>query len=488
MHIRHLRELAVKIRESLRMKTVNANLMRYFTDKITLLCKTILRDCCIEITSSPEEVERAVSSENHANYLQVYQKISQDTASKYQQICSSSEESITQNFLAIVPQLIQDVKAIFRDEMIPDVQSGLRGLPKNTLEQKESQLRDDQKAFQLTEIKPKRQKIRQLVCEVCNILEELCMNNRDSQQPPDLIRKWGESLGIWSMVEFLKPFFQKSPEDVCLHKRLELFSRSTREIMSDVADVCNQDLMLGFFDVTFSLIHFAKFDPAKVVRFELTDSTNSPVTCGSEARIEYNCDNDTFSQLFYFPKEEEGELLLRVVARVPVKGQIHQIGAFQSVITVPVTEKKTFDRCLETWKTQFAVSDIAVEKVGVEDSQNIQVVVCSTQKVNLLALQDYLQKEPKLQDVDWKGSQVAPCPLTVRTEVHRKPKTVLRLRLIYKWKSEAVFLDSEDFVAQADPFVESAAVPEVRVKGTLILLWLNMLSIYIAKQTYFIVK
>lgn len=69
MHIRHLRELAVKIRE---LKIENADLMRYFTGKIKSLCETILRDCCIELTSSPEEVEWAASSEDHTNYLEDY--------------------------------------------------------------------------------------------------------------------------------------------------------------------------------------------------------------------------------------------------------------------------------------------------------------------------------------------------------------------------------------------------------------------------------
>ena len=470
MHIRHLRELGVKIQE---LKREDVDLMRYFTDKIKSLCKTILTDCCIQLARSAKEAERAASSEEHANYLDVCQKISHDTASKYQQMCSSTKEPIATNFLDFVPDLIQDIKAIFRDQMIPDVQNGLRGLSKDTLDRLASQLREAERES----------KIRQLVCEVCKILEELCVNNCDNQHPAVLIRKWGESLGIWSMLEFLQSFFQKSPEDVRLHKRLELFSRCTRDIMSDVVDA-DHVFMLGFYDVSFSLVHFAKFDPAKLVRFELTDSANSPVTWGSEG-IRYDCQNDTFSQLFCFRKDEEGELLLRVVARVPVKGKIHdgQIGAFQSVIRLPVCEEKTFDTCFETCKTRVAVSDIAVTKVHVnKDSQNIQVVLCSTQKLKLESLLDDLREEPELQElVDWKESQVTPCHLTVRTVVSTKPETVLRLRLVYKWKSEAVFLDSEDFVAHADPSAGSAAVPEVRFKGMFILFWLNMLLIYLAK-------
>ena len=455
MHIRHLRELAVKIRE---LKIEDVDLMRYFTGKIESLCKTILTDCCIQLARSAEEAERAASLENHANYLQISKKMSHDAASKYQQMClSSDKESIASNFLALVPHLIQDIKAIFRDQMIPDVQNGLRGLPKHTLERMASQLREAERES----------KISRLVCEVCKILEELCVKNCDSQHSVDLIRKWGESLGIWSMLEFLKPFFQKSPEDVRLHKRLELFSRCTRDIVSGAVDAEDQVFMLGFFDVSFSLIHFVEFDPSKVVRFELSDSPNSLVPCRREG-VKYDCHNDTFSQLLCFRKDKEGELLLRVVARVHGKGQAHQIGAFRSVITLPVSQEKTFDTCLDTCMNR--VNNIAVTKLEVKETKNIQVALCSTQKLELMSLLDDLMKQPELQLVDWKGSQVTPSHLTVRTAIHTKPETVLTLRLIYKWKSDALFLDSEDFVLHADPSAESAAVPEVRFKGKFLFL------------------
>ena len=445
MHIRQLRELAIKIPEFTEIE--NADLMRYFTGKIKSLCQAILRDCCIQLTSSPEEAERAASSADHANYLEFYKKISHDTASKYQRMCSSSEESIPKNFLAIVPHFIQDIKAIFRDQMIPDVQNGLRGLPEDTLDRMASQLREAERES----------KFRQLVCDVCNILEELCMNNSDSQHTADMIKKWGESLGIWIMLEFLKPFFQKSPEDVRLHKRLKLFSRCTRNIMQSGVVDADHDFMHGVFDVSFSLIHFAKFDPVKVVRFELTDYANSPVP--SSEGLKYDRHHETFSQQFRVRKDVEGELLLRAVARV----HDHEIGTFQSVISLPVSEEKTFDACLETCKTRVAVSDIAVTRVDVKDSDSLQKVLCSTQE-QLESLLNELRKEPKLQDVvDWKGSQVTPCHLTVRTVDPTKPD--LWLRLVYEWNSDTVFFDSEDFVPHADPSAERVSIPEVRVKG-----------------------
>ena len=174
---------------------------------------------------------------------------------------------------------------------------------------------------------------------------------------------------------------------------------------------------------------------------------------------------------FRFPKYKEGELLLRVVARVHGKGQAHQIGAFHTVITLPVSLEETFDTCLDTCMTGVSVNKIAVTKLEDKKAGNIQVALCSTQQLNLMSLLDDLRKDAGRQDLaDWKGSQVFPCHLTVRTVIPTEPKTVLTLRLVYKWKSDAVFLDSEDFVVHADPFAERAAVPEVRVKGRFLFL------------------
>lgn len=459
IHIKHLRELAVKISNS---KVENAELMQYFTGKIQTLCKSVLGDCCIELKNSVADVERAASSEDHVNYLEVHQKISQDTASKYQQMCSSSEESIVKNFLGIVPHLIQDIKAIFRDEVVPDVQNGLRGLQNETLEQL---------AFNVREAE-RNNKILQLVCEVCKILEDLCVKNCDNQCSTNLIHKWGSSLGVLSMLDFLKPFFQRCPQDVRLHKRLEMFACRIRDIMSDVVEV-DEVFMRDFFDVSSSLIHFAKFDPAKLVRFELTDPTNSPVRCKSEG-IRYDSRNDTFSALFFLRKEEEGELLLHAVARVHVKGRDCKIGAFQSVITLPAIAEAAFDSCMADMIPDVA-NNVAVTKLEVRDSQNIQVVLCSTQEEKLSMLLDHLKRE--LRDVEeWKGSQVTQCPLTMRT-LPVKPGTVVNLRLAYKWESEAVYLDSKDFVAHADSSSESACTPEVRFEGKLIFFVVDLVAI-----------
>ena len=451
MHIRHLRELADKISNS---KIDNVQLMQYFTEKVQTLCKSVLGDCCIELKDSVEDVEKAASSEDHVNYLEAHLKISQETASRYQQMCSLPEESIVKNFLGIVPHLIQDIKEIFRHEIMQDKQNGLRGLHKETLEQLATNVRETEQ----------NNKILRLVCEVCKILEDLCLNNCDDQQDSKVIGKWGRSLGIFPMLDFLKPFFQKCPQHIRLQKRLELFSCRIRDIMLDVVKV-DEVFMRDFFDVSSSLVHFAKFDPAKLVRFHVTYSANSSLKCRREG-LKYNRHDDTFSELFYVRKEEEGDLLLHAVVHVHVKGRDCKIGAFQSVITFPSSADADFERCMTDMAS---VNSVVVAKLQSKDSQNIQVVLCSPQKERLSLLLDNLKQE--LHDVvDWKGSQITQCHLTIRSSMPTKPGTVLSLSLKYKWKSEAISLESDDFVFHADSSAESACTPDVQFQGTFIIL------------------
>ena len=91
MHVRHLRELATKLSG---LQRENAESMNYFTVKIQTLCKMALRDCCMELEGSVEGVERAALSTNPVGYLEIHRAIPKDIAQKYQQVCSSSEESI----------------------------------------------------------------------------------------------------------------------------------------------------------------------------------------------------------------------------------------------------------------------------------------------------------------------------------------------------------------------------------------------------------
>ena len=66
MYIRHVRRLARKISG---LQCVNADSQSYFIHKIQALCKSVFRDCCIELESSSDDVERAAAFTNHAEYL-----------------------------------------------------------------------------------------------------------------------------------------------------------------------------------------------------------------------------------------------------------------------------------------------------------------------------------------------------------------------------------------------------------------------------------
>ena len=444
MHIRHLREYSTKISG---MQCGNADLMKYFSCRIKTFCKTLLRDCCIEMEDSAEGVEKAASSSDHIGYLAMHRSIPDDIARKYQMISASSADSTTKTFLGIVPNLIQNTKEIFVDERFSEVQNGLRGLSEETVEQLVLNIRDAEQ----------NNRIRQLACEVCKILELLCLKNC-GKQPTSEIEKWGENLAILSMLGFLKAFFQHCPQNIRLHKRLELFSGRLRDIMSDKWDITDEVVMHEFCNVAQSLSHFAKFNPSKLVRFELTDSTNSPVNCHSED-VEYDRCYDTFSQQFHVKKESEDELQLHAVACVNVDGQVHKIGAFQSVIKLRAPGEEAFDRCMVRFVD---VAVIKLEDQGLENRR--RVVLCSTQKEKLSEVLDHLKRELNEDLVDLRMSEISQCRLKMHS-ISTNVGAVLSLRLLYKWRFEAVTLDSRDFVALADSSAGGASVPEVELVG-----------------------
>ena len=102
------------------------------------------------------------------------------------------------------------------------------------------------------------------------------------------------------MLEALKPFFKNCKQDVRLHKRLELFCGYLRDVISDQVDPTDQVIFRDFCNVSLSLVNFAKFDPSKLVKFEL----NNSMTFYSES-VEYDSSLDTFSQRFQFKKNLE---------------------------------------------------------------------------------------------------------------------------------------------------------------------------------------
>ena len=446
MHVSHLRELATKISG---LQFENAELMKYFSVKVQTLCKVVLRDFCMELEGSVEGVERAALSPNPLGYLENHRAIPKDIARKYHQLCSSSEESIIKVFLAIVPNLIQSVKEIFVDENISEAQNGLRGLPEDRLEQFLSNVRDAEKNV----------RTRQLVCVVCEILEQLCLENCGKQPTTEII-SWGATLAIPSMLSFLKHFFQHHQQGIRLHKRLELFSMRTKDIISDQVGTADEVFMRDFSNVTLSLIHFAKFSPSKVVRFELTGPTNSPVIRDSENNdhnVHYDRHHETFSQWFEIRKESEDELRLYANALVHVDGRICKKGAFQSVITINTSAEEAFDACM----THFI--DVTAMKLQ-DDSENLRVVLCSTQKEKVSEVLEVLKRKLSEEVSNFMPSEVTQCHLTIRS-ITSKAETVLSLRLFYKWGSEAVGVDSKDFVSLADSSVGEACTPEVQFVG-----------------------
>ena len=458
MHVRQLRDLATKIS---RWKCENADLTEYFYRRIHTLCKAVLKDCCIELKSSAKDVERAASSADHASYLAMHRQISNDVVRNCQTLCSSSAKCTTETFLAIVPHLIQNVKEIFVNANVSELQNGLRGLPDEAIANFVSNVQEAQR----------QNRVRQLVCEVCKLLEQLCLNNCGKQPTPE-IEKWGRSLAILTMLDFLRPFFQNSLENVRLHKRLELFSGHLRDIVSDVGDVANEVLMRDFSNVALSLFHFAKFDPSKLVRFELKDSTNSPVSCQRDT-LQYDKHHDKFSQRFDIRKESDEELQLQAVACVHVDGQVRKIGAFQLVIMLSASGEEAFNKCMTCF------CNVEVTKLENKDSDNfrIRVVLCSTQKEKLSEVLCALKRDLSEDLVDLKQSEITQCYLAVHT-VHAAEGAVVSLRLIYIWRSEAVSLDSKDFLSfAAESSLGGACIPQGQLVGKInFLLWLAFWS------------
>ena len=435
MHIRHLRKVASKILGLQHETTYSQN---YFIRKIQNLCKSVFSDCCIELEVTADNVERAASSTNHAQYL--IQSIEnhcpalpQDIETKYQEVCSVFEKSTIKTFLIIVPYLIQNIKDIFAGERISEVpQNGLRGLPKETLDHFVSSVRNATGNNGFFE----------LLCDACNLLEKLCLENYD-KEPNTEIEKWGESMAMLSLLNYLQPFFQHCCKDIRLYKRLDLFVRYLRKTIAD-RDYIDELFVYDLSNVLMSLIHFAKIDPSKVVRFELNSSTDLPFSCPRET-VRYDRLEKTYSQVFRIKRETEDELQLHATARVYIDGGICRKGAFQlTMMLTPSSEK-----ALNGYITRF--HDVTVTKLEDKDSGNLRVFFCTARKEKLLELLDVLRKELRENVVDVSRPEVTRCPLSMRSLVTLKADTVLNLRLVYKWGSEAVVLDSKDFVAYTRP-------------------------------------
>ena len=69
MHVGHLRELATTISG---LQHENSDLAKNIECKIQTLCKSLFRDCCIELEHLSDKIERAASSTNHVDYLEIH--------------------------------------------------------------------------------------------------------------------------------------------------------------------------------------------------------------------------------------------------------------------------------------------------------------------------------------------------------------------------------------------------------------------------------
>lgn len=101
--------------------------------------------------------------------------------------------------------------------------------------------------------------------------------------------------------------------------------------------------------------------------------------------------------------------------------------------------------------------DVTVVMTEVKGSGILRVVFFAAHKEKLLELLDVLRKELREHVVDLNRSEVTQCPLSLRS-VTSKTDAVLSLRLVYEWGSEAVFLDSKDFVMSSP---STSRVPSV---------------------------
>ena len=228
----------------------------------------VLTDCCIELEKSPQGVERAASSTNHVVYPKVHRLL--HVSECLQQITgSSSAEGITKSFLQIVPDLIQTIKEIFISEKNSNLQNGLRGLPHET----------NVRAAE------KDNGVLKLIGGLSEVLQRLCLENRGKLHTTE-IKKWGSSLAILPMLDFLKPFFQNCPEHVRLHERLELLAGNMKRIFTDSQQFADEVFRRDLTNLSISLIHFAKSksNSSNLVRFELTERAHRWTNSSSEGR------------------------------------------------------------------------------------------------------------------------------------------------------------------------------------------------------------
>ena len=461
MHVKHIRYFATKIG---RLEHESVELEKHIASKIRTLCQMVSRDCCIEMESIADGVGNAASSKKLDAFITIGMqgKIPDCLRNFLVFVCedfsSSSEKpedskEIIEKFKSVVPELIQMIKEIFVDnETNYEEQNGLWGLSDETLAPLELSIRTARQENAALH----------LMCEVNKILEKLCQRNSGYERKSE-VEKWGKSLANVAMLELLKPFFHNCAKNGKLHKRLELFFERTRDILSNPMAFADDFFIRDFANVALSLNDFAKFDASKLVRFLLIDSSNSRVNANcSRENTQYDLNRNTsvFSQTVYVKKESEDDLKLHALASVHIGGQIHKIGTFQSVIMLHESGWESFEKCRSPFHR------VTTAKVKDKHSDNLRVVLYSSQKQELSEMLRVLETEMSEELVDLTKSQVTQCPLTARN-ISAKAGKVLSLRLIYKWGSDSLDLESNDFGVCADCSAQSASFPHLQLFGKL---------------------
>lgn len=133
------------------------------------------------------------------------------------------------------------------------------------------------------------------------------------------------------------------------------------------------------------------------------------------------------------------------------------------MITLSESAEEVLNNCVSRF------DNVTVIKMRVEQSESLRVVLCSTQKEKLSEVLHVLREDLSEDVLDLNQAEVTQCPLSMRT-VSTKKETVVSLRLICKWGSEAILLDSKEFVAIADSSADGACIPEVNLIGKINLL------------------
>ena len=292
MHIRNLRQVE---RNEKQCKNPEMKELYFPTEK-QALCKMALEDCLIELEGSKldDSAEREKSIKE-----------------RYDMICSSSaSESISETYQIDIPKLVQDIKEIFHHKSKTDVPNGLRGLFGEELDAFRLKIKDAQEAKNLGSI----------VVEVGNVLAKLCENNRGDQTTASQIQIWRRSLMIPRMLDFLEKFFKRCRQDCRLLRRLRNLSEKQSEVM-DGSQKGNELLLKDASNTARRLIDFTKFEPSKLVRFQLNSSAGLHVAYNSGI-ILHNRNNDVFSQEFTITEGPSEELQLRpTVWTVRLDGQ-----------------------------------------------------------------------------------------------------------------------------------------------------------------------